>query len=320
MKFLKYLGIGLGGLVLLIALAIGVAFTVLPRSRPASTERIEATPERLARGKYLAENVSGCIECHSERDWTKLGGPLKADTRGAGGYCLTPADGLPGTSCPTNITPDPKTGIGSRTDGELLRAMREGISHDGRALFMYMPYMSFANMSDEDARSIVAYLRTLPPVEKASGVTDVQFPLNLISRVVASPLEGPVSAPERTDKLAYGQYLVKISGCKGCHTNDGSPDYAGGNAMRAPTGESLVSSNITPDEETGIGRMSREAFIQRFKGYAQLDPSLPAVPGTASIMPWPSYAGMAEEDLGAIYDYLRTVPPARNAVVTRPRS
>jgi mono/diheme cytochrome c family protein len=318
---LKYLGIGLGGLVLLIALALGVAFTVLPRSRPASTERIEATAERLARGKYLAENVSGCIECHSERDWTKLGGPLKADTRGAGGHCLTPEIGFPGTTCPTNLTSDAKTGLGSRTDGEVLRAMREGVSHDGRALFMYMPYMSFASLSDEDARSIVAYLRTLPPVEKASGVTEVQFPLTLIMRVIPSPLEGPVSAPERTNTLAHGEYLVKISGCKGCHTAEGEGlEYAGGNPMRGPWGEEVVSANITPDEETGIGRMTREAFIQRFKGYAQLDSSLPAVPGTLSTMPWVSYAGMTEEDLGAIFDYLRTVKPTRNAVVTRPKS
>ena len=66
--------------------------------------------------------------------------------------------------------------------------------------------------------------------------------------------------------------------------------------------------------------MTREAFIQRFKGCAQLDSSLPAVPGTLSTMPWVSYAGMTEEDLGAIYDYLRTVKPTRNAVVTRPKS
>jgi hypothetical protein len=98
---------------------------------------------------------------------TLLGGcaVLQASQRPAADVSIVgPEMGLPGRITSKNLTSDAKTGLGSWTDGEILRAIREGVSKDGHALFPLMPYPNYRTMSDEDAYAIVAYLRTLKPV------------------------------------------------------------------------------------------------------------------------------------------------------------
>lgn len=317
------------GLLAVIVLVVGAAAlyvgVVLPAKRPASTEKIEATPERLARGKYLTEHVGGCLHCHSGVDTGKWGLPAREGAVGAGaGFCWDATIGFAGKLCPSNITSDPETGLGRWTDGEILRALREGVRADGTALFPIMPYQSLSGLSDEDARAMVAYLRTLAPVKNPVPARMLEPPLNVIVKLMPKPLEGPVAAPDRQDKVAYGKYLVRIAGCEGCHTpvnerHEPLPGmaFAGGQEFKFPWGGSVRSSNLSPDD-TGIGAMTREGFISLFKAYA--DPAARAIevdPKENTVMPWLVFSGMTEEDLGAIYDYLRTVPKVKNSVEKR---
>lgn len=329
MRFLKLLG-SLVGLVV-VALAAGIAWLALrsPASRPPSSEKIEATPARLARGEYLAEHVSDCFGCHSDHVSEKFGLPIRPGTKGQGGFVFDEKLGVPGILCAQNITPDPEAGLGAWSDGEILRAMREGVDRKGQALFPMMPYTAFRRMSDEDAKSIVVYLRTLPAVAHAVPAKKINFPVNLFIKSVPKPVEGPVTAPEDSrDHLAYGRYLVDIAGCAACHTPrnpHGEPlpgqELSGGWTMLGPWGR-VTTANLTPDEKTWMGKATKAEFLGRFKAFASFDAlnSPPVGKGRNTVMPWLAFSGMTEQDLGAIYDYLKTVRPIRREVVTFPDS
>src|SRR6266545_817521 len=141
-------------------LSLGYLYIRQPLRARSAGIVIQITPERLARGKYIFE-LADCDGCHSELDYSRFGAPVLASAKGN----LMPPDlGLPGTVVAPNITSDLETGIGTWTDGEKIRAIREGIGKDGRALFPMMPYKLYRKMSDEDVYSLVAYLNTLPPV------------------------------------------------------------------------------------------------------------------------------------------------------------
>jgi mono/diheme cytochrome c family protein len=189
--------LGLVFVVLALALAAGITFTIGwhpfigPRARPLTGRRFESTPERLARGEYLVLNVTDCMGCHAEHDWTAHDAPVVPKTLGAG-QDMTMLQGLPGKVYAPNITPDAETGAGSWSDDQLARAIREGVSHDGRALFPFMPYQGFRALSDEDLASIIVYLRSLPPVHKQQPTTELIFPVNYLIRNVPQPLEAPV--------------------------------------------------------------------------------------------------------------------------------
>ena len=314
------------GLVLLVVVAlaaIGVSYLALrkPAQKPAAAEKIEATPERLARGKYLAHHVSMCIDCHSEHTLA-YGMPQKPGREGVSGLIWDRRIGFPGTLAAANITPDPETGLGKWTDGEILRAIREGVDREGKALFPIMPYGHFRHMSDEDAKSIVAYLRTLPAQRYEEPKKSLDLPLNFVEKFVPKPVEAPVPAPDRGDTVAYGKYLTTIAACGECHTpkdDKGQPlpgmEFAGGFEMHGP-GFRVVTSNITPHPSTYMGRATKEEFIARFRSFASFtaETAPPAPKGRNTLMPWISYAGMTDEDLGAIYTYLKTLPPVDHKV------
>src|SRR5215469_6978268 len=319
MKILKVLVGALIAVLVLLGGAVGWLALRKPAMRPASTERVDRTPERLARGKHLAENVAGCMECHSEHRDDLYTWPSKPETYGQGGLPFDERLGIPGVVCAQNITPDPQTGLGNWTDGEIIRAIREGVAKDGRALFPMMPYQGLRQMSDEDVKAIVVYLRSLKPIRKETPPVRLNFPVNLLIKFDPKPLYGPVSAPNRADSIAYGKYLATLAGCADCHTNHvkGKPvearEFAGGWELRMPWGR-VVPPNITPDSETGIGDLTRDEFIGRFKSFASLVELPKALPGRNTIMNWRGYAQMPEDELGAIYDYLRTVKPIKNKV------
>ena len=302
--------------------AAGLAWLALrkPAQRPPSAERIEPTPERLARGKYLVHHVTDCLGCHSDHTFD-FAMPVKPGTEGKGGFVFDENLGFPGVVAAQNITPDPETGLGEWTDGEILRAIREGVDRNGEALFPMMPYEGFRHLDDEDAKSIVAYLRTLPPLKNEVPKKRIDFPVNLMIKFAPQPLDGPVRAPDRRDTVAYGKYLTTISGCYECHTPHDEKNalvadkaFSGGWEMKGPWGRNFTA-NITPHPKTWVGQATREEFIGRFKSYENVAASSGPVPkGRNTVMPWRSYAGMTAEDLGAIYDYLRTVPPIENDV------
>ena len=319
--FIKVVAIAL--LAVVAIAGIGVSYLALrkPDQRPASAERIEPTPQRLARGKYLVHHVSVCLDCHSERT-TAYGFPIKPGGEGAKGFVWNEAAHFPGVLAASNITPDPATGLGTWTDGEILRAIREGVDREGKALFPIMPYGHYRNLSDEDAKSIVAYLRTLEPLKYEKPAKALNMPLPLIEKFIPKPLETAVPEPDRSDTLAYGKYLVTIAACAECHTpkNDRGEsipgmELAGGFEMHAP-GARVVTANITPHPSTWMGKATKEEFIGRFKAFATVNASNApqAEKGKNTLMPWLTYSGMTEEDLGAIYEYLKTVKPIENKV------
>jgi hypothetical protein len=317
-NFLKFLGIGAAIIVVVILAGLIYFNSAYPDVEPAKDIKVEITPARLERGKYLFHNVAMCIDCHSERDWTKYSGPVKAGTIGKGGDKFDEMLGLPGTIYAKNITP---AALGKWTDGEIIRAITTGVNKDGDALFPIMPYYFFNNLSEEDLYSIVAYLRTLEPVESTIPDKELNFPVNFLERTLPLKTYTPKESVKKSDKVKYGKYLITIALCGECHTPfvEGKPDmerqFAGGNEFSLPWGV-VRPANITPDKETGIGNWSKEDFIAKFKHHnSESSKNIPVTMNEFnSVMPWTLYAGMTEEDLGAIYDYLKTVTPAKNIV------
>lgn len=321
----KVLGIAL--LVIVALAAIGVSYLSLrkPAQRPAASAKIEATPERIARGKYLVQHVTICFDCHAERTLA-YGLPVKPGREGVGGFVWDRKSQFPGVLAAANLTPDAETGLGKWTDGEIARAIREGVDRNGNALFPIMPYGHYRAMSDDDVNAIVAYLRTLAPQRYEKPKKNLDLPLNFVEKFVPQPLTAAVPAPDPNDRLAYGKYLVTIAACSECHTpkdDKGNPlpgmELAGGFEMHTPFFR-VVTANITPHPSTYIGRASRDEFIARFKAFANVNATNapPAQPGRNTLMPWLSYAGLTESDLGAIYDYLKTVPPIEHQVNSFP--
>jgi hypothetical protein len=236
-----------------------------------------------------------------------------------------PEMGLPGTIVASNITTDKETGLGAWTDGEKVRAIRDGISRDGRALFPLMPYESYRHMSDEDVFSLVAYLNTLPPVRNPLPGSQVNLPVSLLMKSAPRPAQS-VPEPDCGNLLRYGEYLATVGLCADCHTQreNGSPKpgmrLAGGEPFHFGSA-TVVSSNITPDHETGIGRWSEPFFLNRFYAYKDYaEKGAPqAGPQSFTLMPWLSLAQLPPDDLKAIYAYLRMQPPVYNPVLTHPR-
>jgi len=319
-KFLKIFR----GIVLAVVLLVGTGLiyfvSSFPKAGPAPNLTIEPTPEKIARGMYLANHVTVCIDCHSTRNFDYYSGPLEPGTEGKGGAEFVETIG---TLYAPNITP---AAIGNWTDGEILHALTAGVNKDGQALFPLMPYPIYSALSQDDAEAIVAYLRTLPPIQNEVKRSQLNFPLNLIVRTLPKPYE-PQPRPATSDTLAYGKYLNTVAGCHFCHTpvdEQGQPlpgmDFAGGQEFRFPWGKVVRSANITPEQDTGIGAWDKEYFVGRFKEYTDSAASHIPTPNQDdnTVMPWTMYAGMTEEDLGAIFAYLRTVTPVRNEVIKNP--
>ncbi len=310
--------------VVLLLLAGGLSAFVAtyePKQRPALDETVEITEARLTRGAYLVENVLACFECHNDRDWTKFGGP-PIEPRGAGGPCYGEEYGNPGKICSPNITPDEETGIGSWTDGEIMRAIREGVDKDGKIIFPMMPYNEYSRLSDEDTRAVVAYLRKLPPVRNDVEETRIDFPVSFFIKMAAKPLDGPVGPPAE-DQVATGEYLAKVGGCKACHTPVDSrhvalpgKEFAGGQAFPGPWGN-VNSANLTK-HANGIAAYSEESFRLLLQNYKKPEAQVKVEPERNTIMPWLVYANMTDEDINAIYAYLQTVKPQPDEIEKRP--
>lgn len=293
-----------------ISLTIGWRPFIGPRTRPLTSRQFERTPQRLERGRYLATSLTGCMDCHSQRDWTKHGGPIVAGTEGRGEPF--PLPGFPGTVVAPNITPDPATGAGNWTDDQLARAIREGIAHDGGTLFPLMPYLEFARMSDEDLASIVVYIRSLPAINHAAPPTQIQFPVKYLIRNTPQPITGTVSSPNPADKLKWGEYLVQLGGCQSCHTPQSRGQaiagmaFGGGQAFQGPWG-TVSAANITPNP-SGISYYDETLFIQALRtGYVKARE-------LKAIMPYGVYGNLTDDDLKAMYAYLRTLAPVTHRV------
>jgi mono/diheme cytochrome c family protein len=276
----------------------------LPRQRPLTDVSFEASAERLDRGRYLTEHLLQCFICHSERNWDEPGAPPVPGRKGAG--VVLSERGERRIVAP-NITPDVETGAGSWTDDMLARSIREGIGHDGRALFPGMWYRSFAILSDEDLASVVVYLRSIPPVRNVLPATRL-LPDELVMIAAApTPITAPVNGPPPGDRLARGKYLVGLADCVGCHTSWYSQRMpgllAGGNLIERGS-RSAFSSNITPHASgTGYPTDTFITVMRTGKGGS-----------LSGIMPWIVFGGLTDDDLAAIHEFLGNVQPVAHYI------
>lgn len=309
-------------IVLSLAIIVGALLSyvkfVLPDVGNAPDLKVNLTPQRVERGKYLAMNVSGCIDCHSTRNWNKFSGPLDPNGIGAGGEKFDKAAGLPGTIYSTNLTP---YNLKNWTDGELFRAITTGVKKDGSAIFPIMPYAFYGKMDKEDIYSIIAFLRTLPEQQTTVAERELDFPLTFMVNTIPKKANLQI-LPHPSKELEYGAYMLNASACFDCHTNlkGGQPlegmDFAGGREFKLPGG-SVYTANITPDKETGIGNWTKQQFVEKFKAFADSGHVMKTISGTEfqTVMPWTMYGGMKIKDLEAIYSYLRTLKPIKNQVI-----
>jgi hypothetical protein len=298
----------LGVLVLVgITVTIGWRPVIGPKARPLTDRRFEPTPARLERGAYLVKNVAACLFCHSEVDPSVPGLPVKAGMAGSGRTIA--AEEMPWLTA-TNLTPDPETGVGRWTDDMLARAIREGIGHDGRALFPFMPYVNYRKMSDEDLASVITYLRSLPVVRRENPPSDVPFPVNRLINSLPEPVEGSVPEPDVSTPEKRGEYLVTIASCSDCHTPRNEQgqylpgmEFAGGNILKyVGAREPRAAANITPSP-SGIPYYNEALFIEMFRTGKVRGREI------SDLMPWGHYRGMTDEDLAAIFAYLKTLAP-----------
>ena len=315
-KGIRYLLALIGIIVLFIGLAIGYVIIALPNIDPPDIS-IEITEERVMRGKYLANHVMLCMDCHAVRDFSLFAGPPIPETMGAGGDEFNREMGLPGRFIARNLTP---AALGDWTDGEIFRAIVSGVSKDGTALFPIMPYPNYAQLDEEDIYSVIAYLRTLEPVENELPPREIDFPLNIIVNTIpAKPNLAPM--PPKGNIIDYGRYVVTAAACMDCHTRHekgefvGEP-FAGGNEFPLPDGSVVRAANLTP-HATGIGNWTKEQFVARFKAFSKENGYVHQAVGPGQFqtyMPWPMYADMKTEDLEAIFEYLMTHPPVDNRI------
>jgi mono/diheme cytochrome c family protein len=298
-------------------LAAGITFTIGwrpflgPKARPLASRTFERTPQRLERGRYIATALSGCIYCHSPHDWNASDHPLLPGKEGAGE--VLPYGNLPGRMVAPNLTPDPETGAGRWTDDQLARAIREGVGHDGRALFPIMPYPHYRKMSDEDLASVIVFLRSLAAVRNELPSTEIIFPVKYLIRGVPEPVTLPVpELPAGSSALERGAYLVNMAGCSDCHTpqNKGQElpgmAFAGGFPFPGPWG-TVVSANITPDP-SGISYYDESLFLKvMHTGLVKARP-------LSAVMPVSVYENLSDNDLEAMFTYLRTLKPVQHRV------
>jgi len=320
MKLAKYFVVVLGGAILLTTLAGLYVRFAKPDIGPAPQLKIERTAKRIERGRYLANHVAVCMDCHSKRDWSRFSGPVTSGTLGGGGEKFGKEAGFPGTIYSTNLTPYQ---LSSWTDGEIYRAVTGGVGKDGRALFPVMGYHRFGKMDKEDIFSIIAYIRTLPIVKTQIPQTELNFPVNLLNRL--SPVQAShQSIPSPNDTIKYGAYLVNAAGCVDCHSKQekgkliAGTEFAGGMEFVQSNGI-IRAPNITMDSKTGIGDWSEELFVSRFKSYADSSYRIHKLTekDLNSPMPWSMYGGMRTSDIKAIYHYLGSLSPKTSLIKVR---
>jgi len=262
----------------------------------------------LERGAYLVNGLVGCGNCHTTRDQE---GQFKPGMELAGGFLLE--DKMMTVNAP-NITPDRETGIGAWTDAQIVTAIREGRRPDGRVLGPPMPFEMYRDIGDDDMRAIVSYLRSVKPVHHEVPRTVYRMPL---PPAWGPAVTGPVAAPPKSDKVAYGAYLAGPLGhCIECHTpmlEGGQRDYAnrtgaGGFHIIGPWGEA-VTRNITPDRETGIGAWTDAEIKRAITTGVRADGGLLGPP-----MGFSFYKTIRDDDLDAIVAYLRSLKPVHNPI------
>ena len=312
-KLLKAAGVLLGLVVVL--LVAGAATVQMRYDRTFDVADVNATASSdaavIARGAYLAYGPAHCAYCHNSIDkHARLDAGEQVPLSGGLEFSI----GIAKITSP-NLTPDPETGIGNVSDAKLARMLRHNVRSSGVAA---IPFMEFQNLSEEDVTALISFMRSQPPVKNQIPPREFSMLGKTIMSFLIKP-SGPDGTPPKTSPPAQptverGAYLVtSVAACAGCHTQrsqkDGSylaPKLSGGNPMQGEDGKSYTPPNITPDPKTGhIYNWTEDQFVQRFRAGP--------LNGAGSHMPWRAFARMSDDDLRAIFRYLKTVPPTEHA-------
>jgi mono/diheme cytochrome c family protein len=289
--------------------------------RPVSDEPIAPEPARLQRGSYLVNNVLYCGACHTSREHGNLLTESERTDAFLGGGNVYDDKGI-GVVWIPNITPDVETGIGAWKDDEILRVLRDGVASDGHFLVPLMPFGAYQYLSDDDARAVVAYLRSVPAYRQAKPRQDnkLGFMPKLMFKTIGVQMHKPIAGvamPDRKNQHEYGHYLMRVAACGDCHslTEKGPrPEtdpmaFAGSEVPFEDPGLGKVyASNISGDPETGLGRYGADAIKQALRNGTRLDGKKFAPP--MSIL-MPHISGMTDEDVDALVAYLKTLPAAK---------
>lgn len=290
---------------------------------PVPDVRASTDPAVIARGEYLVYGPAHCVECHASSfvEFQKVMNNEKVPLQGGTRFQAPPL----GVIYSKNLTPDPETGIGRYSDGHIARMMRFNVRPNGRA--SVGPMMPFHNMSDEDMIAIISFLRSQAPVRNQVPANEWTIPGKIIRSISSSlkprdmhAVHPPKVAPEEKPTKERGEYLARyVANCVGCHTplddttfEPTGPDFSGGEEfepMPLPGSDMQTwfrTPNITPQKGSALMKFpDRQTFVARFKVGGRQHPGTP--------MPWEAYARMSADDVGAIYEFLRSLPPADGA-------
>ena len=291
--------------------------------RPTTAERFEATPERLQRGQYLVNQVMACGACHTSRATgnTFMEGE-QTDLFLAGGNTY---EDRAGRTYVPNITPDVETGIGSWSDDEVLRAVRDGVDKRGRFLVPMMPYDDYQFLSDEDGKAMVVYLRSVPPARppRPRFANELKLIPKVMLTMIGVQMHKPtvdVPSPNRADPVGYGRYLANIAACTDCHSltaraphREGDPLFMAGSEIPFTNDRlgKVYARNLTPDVETGLGKYKATDIKAALRDGKRLDGRRMAPPMSILI---PHYSGMTDEDLDALVAFLGALRSARHEI------
>ncbi|MEZ5082401.1 MAG: c-type cytochrome [Bacteroidales bacterium] len=310
--------IGIIVLILMIAIVCFVGYIkfFLPDISTPEGLKVDMSPANVEKGKYLANELMGCVGCHAKRDYTKFAGPIISESKGSGGEFWGENLGFPGSLFAPNIT---QGSLYNWTDGEIFRAIVNGVDKEGNALFPIMPYHQYGKLPKEDIYAVIAYIKTLEPKPEEYPERELNFPLNLIVNTMPQKATHHLK-PDANDLVKHGEYIITAAVCFDCHTpmEKGrfieEMAYAGGAEFKFESGGIVRSANLTPDKETGIGNWTKKQFVQRFKAYADSNfifeklwpPAILILICPGNIMPT-----FKERDLEAIYAYLMSLDPIK---------
>jgi cytochrome c553 len=293
---LRVLGLVLVGLALVLAIAAAAVYWVseskLNRSISVPTESLAIPTDTgsIQRGQHLSSAIGTCGDCH---------GPTLAGM-------VVVNDAALGRVVAPNLTRG-RGGVGSRfSDADYVRAIRHGLDPAGRPLLI-MPADNYTYFSDADLAAIIAFIRSVPPVDTALPSNELrplgrllfatgQLPLQPADNIDQS-LKREVIAPAVS--IDYGKYLAEAAGCPSCH----GPGLSGGSITAAPP-STPPATNITP---TGLASWSEADFIRALRTGARPDGRV-----LNTFMPWPYYAQLTDDELRAVWRFLQAVPPRQS--------
>ena len=313
-RILKILGIIVAVIVLLIAIA---GITINVRGIPSyDTQEVDLKVEMDSASIANGERLAGltCANCHRGQNSTLLEGKKLIDIE----------EEVFGKVYSANITKHPEKGIGKYTDGELAFLLRTGIKKDGQYAPPWM--VKFPHMADDDLEDIIAFFRSdhpsLEPSDKVQPACEPTMLVKFLCYVAFKPFPMPekrIEKPDPNDKVAFGNYVANsVAQCFECHsadfkTNDSyTPEnsigfYGGGNPLKDLDGKIIPSPNITMDKNTGIGNWTEDEFVNAVKYGKRPD-------GSLLMFPMEKYTLLTDDEVKAIYAYLKTVPVIKNDV------